>query len=577
MNNLDFVERASTVAGGVPSKAAFLWGMARQSGLGWQKISLLGILGLLASFFSTLAVQCLGGLVNGVAGQATQGFSVIVNEMYTILAAMPALEDFQYKTLVLFAGLYVVIYFLYVVLRNIFGYYIGIWSEAIVLHMRKLCLGRILGAKLESSNKFYAGDLVHRVMNDSMQMNYLFAIPAQTIITDVVDIVWISFFVLLFDWRIFCILLLPVPFLILASKMAGKKQRMLAEKSQHIDGQCSTGVHRILAGLSAIKAFGAEQVEEQKFSTLTRQAFAVRKHSAKELALFFPAESMIRALGIIAAVAYTSYLSMQNILGVGAAPVVFLYAQRFYMPMGNWVRYYQIIQKGFASLKRLQAILLLEQEVYEKQPLQQNIYPFSVKGHVKLDSGKEVHLEIFAEKPDLFLLRGKSGAGKTQFLKSLLNLGVSFDGQIKVGGEAYQSSFALRHICAFASQDIHFVHGSIAENIGYPVTPEVIDRDYCQNLLESLDLQSFDLDFEVKEFGSNLSLGEKRRLALCRALYSSKPILILDEIDANVDMLTREKIYNIVRKEQQNRLVIMVSHAHMDEVANFSCQLVNVS
>lgn len=575
-----------------PSSFRTLRLLGAESGMTKQQLATLSVLGITASFFSTLSVQCIGGIVNGMgmfdassaatgpaAPQAinqAQSFFSVVEKSYTALASFFGTGPEQ--AVFIFSFMYLSAFFIHSILRNIFAYFIAIRAEQLILYIRKKCFRRLLGAQREAIDKFHSGDIVHRVMTDSNQVNYLFSVPAHTVISDLVDLIWISLFLLFFDWRVFGILAFIVPPLLYCSKRAGATQRRYAESIQATDGRCTTSVHRMLAGLDAIKAFGGEAHEKRNFSLLNEQAYKVRKAATKALSMFFPLESMLRAFGTIAAVGYTGYLALSNPVLVGAVPVVFIYAQKFYAPMGNWVRYYQIIQKGLASLQRLQDLLQLEQEKRSHEaPLQSHIYPFAVNGGVRLTSGKKVTLSIKAEQPGLVLLQGKSGVGKTQFLKSLMHLGVSFEGDITLAGQQLTQTPSLRGNIAYAAQDGHFIEGSIAENIAYPLAGDAIDLARCHALLTDLGLESFSPDFPVREFGANLSLGEQRRLILCRALYTKRAILLLDEIDANVDPSTRQKIYAAVQQEQKKRLVLMVSHAHEKELAVFNCQRLAVT
>lgn len=552
-----------------------------------NQLAFFSVLGITASFFSTLSVQCIGGIVNGmgIAGASPaasnslaqgQSFFSLVEKSYAALTNFFGTGPEQ--AVFVFSFMYLSAFFIHSILRNIFAYFIAIRAEKLILHIRQKCFRRLLGAQREAVDKFHSGDIVHRVMTDSNQVNYLFSVPAHTVISDLVDLIWISLFLVFFDWRVFSILVFIVPLLLYCSKRAGTTQRRYAESIQATDGRCTTSVHRMLAGLDAIKAFGGEAHEKHNFGLLNDQAYQVRKGATKALSMFFPLEGILRAFGTIAAVGYTGYLALHNPALVGAVPVVFIYAQKFYAPMGNWVRYYQIIQKGLASLQRLQDLLQLQQEERnEEAPVQAHIYPFAVNGGVRLTSGKKVTLSIQAEKPGLVLLQGKSGVGKTQFLKSLMHLGVCFEGDITLAGERLRKSPSLRGNIAYAAQDGHFIEGTIAENIGYPLAGDNIDLDRCHTLLTDLGLEAFSPDFAVREFGANLSPGEQRRLILCRALYTERAILLLDEIDANVDPATRKKIYAAVRKEQEKRLVLMVSHAHEKELAHFDCQRLAVT
>ena len=138
-----------------------------------------------------------------------------------------------------------------------------------------------------------------------------------------------------------------------------------------------------------------------------------------------------------------------------------------------------------------------------------------------------------------------------------------------MGGRQWSGADLLsaRSFFAYASQDNYFFPGTVAENVAYPEEAAQMDRERCRELLDSLGLEAFGLDDAVRENAKNLSLGEGRRLILGRALYSSRPILVLDEIDANVDADTRKKIYSLVAREKDRRPIIMISHVNGAELS----------
>ena len=78
--------------------------------------------------------------------------------------------------------------------------------------------------------------------------------------------------------------------------------------------------------------------------------------------------------------------------------------------------------------------------------------------------------------------------------------------------------------------------------------------------MDLLDLKDLDPDFEVSEKGSTLSVGQKQRLSIARALYSNRKIIILDEPTSNLNSLLERKILNFFKRGQESKTIIMVTH-----------------
>ncbi len=297
---------------------------------------------------------------------------------------------------------------------------------------------------------------------------------------------------------------------------------------------------------------------------------ALNVKSTLNLGAFFCLEGALRAAGTIVVIAYAAVAATENAAYAGAIPVLIIYTQRFYAPLTNWTRFYQVIQKSIVSFRRIHDVLHLagERGPRERPEKPQAIFPLVVDGGVALEPKRRASLRLRLEKPGLVVLRGRSGAGKTRLTKALLALGDVFEGEFRLGERRFSAADlpAARAFFAHASQEAHFLPGSVAENLAYPAEGRDIDRERCREILAALDLR-FSPDDEVRERGGNFSLGEGRRLILGRALYAQRPILVLDEIDANVDIHTREKIYALVAREKERRPVLLITHANAVELA----------
>lgn len=253
-----------------------------------------------------------------------------------------------------------------------------------------------------------------------------------------------------------------------------------------------------------------------------------------------------------------------------------LYITKFYAPLANWARYYQTIQRGLISYKRLLRIIELPEEPTSmiSPATIDEVLPFEVHGKIEIETGDCVPISLVLPKAGLVVIQGKSGVGKTRLAQSLLGLGVPFQGVLKAGNIVRIDEFQhYRNHIAFASQDSHFVPGTLADNICYPFKSQNIVK--CNDILSALRL-NFSLDHTVAEYGNNLSKGEQRRIILGRALYSDKPILILDEIDANVDAETRQAIYKILEQEKERRIILMITHVGGADLADIACQTIQI-
>ena len=155
------------------------------------------------------------------------------------------------------------------------------------------------------------------------------------------------------DWEILAILFLIIPLLFAVSRKTGLLQRRYAQARQSIESASTGFIQRAALGLDSIKACQAEERENDSLLEMNQENYKIRKKSNVNLGFFFFQESTLRSLGTVTVLAYVAYLATQDPTFIGIIPIILLYITKFYAPLANWARYYQTIQRGLISYKRL--------------------------------------------------------------------------------------------------------------------------------------------------------------------------------------------------------------------------------
>ena len=163
-------------------------------------------------------------------------------------------------------------------------------------------------------------------------------------------------------------------------------------------------------------------------------------------------------------------------------------------------------------------------------------------------------------------LVGLSGSGKTTIINLLGRFWDAQQGKIKIGGKEIQNlsyEYLLRNL-SFVFQDVMLFQDSILNNIriGKPSAclDEVIEaakKAGCHDFIMALP---DGYDTVPGEGGSTLSGGEKQRIAIARALIKDAPIVLLDEVTANIDVENEVKIQSALQELLKNKTVIMIAH-----------------
>ncbi|MBI1185165.1 ATP-binding cassette domain-containing protein [bacterium] len=173
------------------------------------------------------------------------------------------------------------------------------------------------------------------------------------------------------------------------------------------------------------------------------------------------------------------------------------------------------------------------------------------------------NIDMAITKGSIVGVKGKSGAGKSTLLKVIIGLQEIDSGKIRIDGmepEFPDNSKWLSKI-SYIGQDSVILDASVYENVsfGYPIT----NTEKIEQALKMACLDEFiGNDRFVGEDGKLLSSGQKQRIALARAMYFERPLMVLDEFSANLDSHTEAGILETIQhiNQQLGVTILLVSH-----------------
>ncbi len=182
----------------------------------------------------------------------------------------------------------------------------------------------------------------------------------------------------------------------------------------------------------------------------------------------------------------------------------------------------------------------------------------------------DVSLQIY--KGDKIGVIGRTGSGKTTLIELIMGLIPPDKGEVTINNQNIHKLInrklliQWRESISYVPQNIFLSDVSIKENIAFGLNKEDIDFNKVKNACKAVQLSGFieskpyQYDTLVGERGINLSGGQCQRLAIARALYSDKEILILDEATSAVDNLTEKSIINEIEKNYSTKTILMIAH-----------------
>ncbi len=243
----------------------------------------------------------------------------------------------------------------------------------------------------------------------------------------------------------------------------------------------------------------------------------------------------------------------------------------FYEPIEQLHSLNQLIQGGRAAGERVFDILDSEEE----HGIDDGSTLTSVRGHIRYDnvgfsySGKlpTVHgISIDAQPGQTIALVGPTGAGKSTIINLLTRFYEYDEGEVTIDGTPVKSisKSSLRKHIGYVTQESFLFNGSVRDNLIIGKRDATDDELWAAlrsaNAIEFVQRLPQQLDTHVGERGIKLSVGEKQRISIARALLKDAPILILDEATASVDTATERLIQEALRRLMSHRTSFVIAH-----------------
>ncbi len=456
--------------------------------------------------------------------------------------------------------------------RFLWRYFIIGASRQIETEMRD----KLFGHLMDMSSKFYqnnkTGDLMARATNDMNSVRQSVGMG----FVSFVDGVFMSTMILLAmigtNPGVAVYTIIPLPFITVLILFFGKLVGGQFKRVQEVFSKMSDIAQETFAGMRVVKAFVKESYFGKRFSDTNDDYRDSVMDLVKTFGFFFPLISFLAGVSTVILLLVGGNATTRNRMSPGDIIAMISYLEMLVWPLMGAGFTVNIIQRGAASLKRINEILNTPKEIASSRDAVVDVPTGSLSVR-KLDfeypgTGKtalsEINFEV-SEGSTLGIL-GRVGSGKTTLLKVLPRLLDAGPGKIFIGGRdiAGYDLGSLRKAYGFVPQESFLFSASIRENVVYgrPEIEAVRFAELAEIASLERDVKLFPLGWDtvVGEKGLTLSGGQKQRVAIARALALDPHILILDDALSAVDAETEEKILRNLLKERKGRTNVIVSH-----------------
>ncbi|MBI1868042.1 MAG: ABC transporter ATP-binding protein [Methylocystis sp.] len=418
-----------------------------------------------------------------------------------------------------------------------------------------------------------SGDLMTRLIDDANVLESVLVDGAEQGAVAVLSIVVVC--VILFTKNPYLALLafIPIPLLVTGifwySSAAVRRYRLLRLAFSALNTPLADNIQ----GIRQIKAFNGESYESERFA---KSANALRQRALdvfKAWAVYSPAMAFAGSLGMALVLWGGGKMVVDGRITIGELVGFLFYLTLFYQPLGGLHNLNQNLQAARSAGERIFDIL---DAAPERRDARGNAaFATPVRGDVRYEdvsfgyeSGRDAieNVSLHALPGQMIALVGQTGSGKSTLVSLLTRFYEASSGRITIDSVdiANVSLEELRTQVALVTQETFLFNSTVRDNLLYgkrdASEEELLAASVAANCHEFIERMPQGYETLVGERGVKLSVGEKQRISIARALLKNAPILILDEATASVDALTETLIQEALRRLMKHRTSFVIAH-----------------
>ena len=439
--------------------------------------------------------------------------------------------------------------------------------------MRKKLYNKVLRLPMSYFTESRKGDIITRISSDVEEIQVSVMGSLTMLFRDPVTIViFLAFLVATsFKLTLFAIVLMPLSGWLIGR--IGKTLRSSSFIGQQNLGKLLSVVEETLSGLRIIKAFNAEKKMSAQFGRINDFFTKVLRRIIRKRYLASPLSEFLSTIVLMVVMYFGGVIVLG---GTGEMTsdelIVFLVVFSQIIPPAKSITImYFNIQKGLASLERIEVILNAENKIEEKEnPLSVSSFEDTIcYNDVSFAYEKEPVLQdvsLLVKKGQTIAIVGKSGSGKSTMVDLLPRFMDVDSGKITVDGVDIRDFKIpdLRRLMGIVNQQAILFNDTFRNNIAFGANEftddEVEQAAKVANAHDFIMESPEGYDYIVGEGGSRLSGGQRQRISIARAVMANPPIMILDEATSALDTESERLVQDAIENLMKNRTSIVIAH-----------------
>lgn len=457
-----------------------------------------------------------------------------------------------------------------VIFRYFFIYYTNFLGQSIIRDLRTRVFQKIVNFRSSFFDRTPIGKFTTRTISDVEAINRIFTEGLITIISESLMILAAFGFLFYTSWILGLICLVLLPVLIGATYIFKEKVKVAFNVVRNELSEMNSFVQERISGIKIVQIFAAENQEFNKFKKINKRYTDANLNTVYYYSIFFPFVELIYALSL----ALMVWIGTKNIFSgyvtYGELVAFPIYLNMLYRPIRLLADRINTLQMGLVASERVFRLLDTEEHIEDQGDLikevQGKIEFKNVQFAYKEDDYVLHDINFHINPGETLAIVGATGSGKSTIINLLTRLYEHQKGHILIDDtdiEKYDLT-SLRENIAVILQDVFLFSGSVLDNIRMR-NPNITESE-VKEAAEIIGADEFiselpgGYNFEVRERGSTLSMGQRQLISFVRALVYDPKVLILDEATSSIDPESEAIIQHAIEKLIRRRTSIIIAH-----------------
>ncbi len=465
-----------------------------------------------------------------------------------------------------------------VLLAEVFSqYYFVYWAnwlgQDIVKDIRTKLFKHLLSFRMKYFDHVPVGQLVTRSVSDIEAIARIFSQGLFMIISDLMKMVVVLFFMFYMNWKLTWIVIVAMPILVFFTRIFQRKMQVAFEEVRTEIANMNSFVQERVTGMKIVQLFNREDIEFDKFKNINDKH---RKAWIKTIlynSIFFPIADIISSLTLGFIVLYGGFkiLNGDTFTTFGDLFSYTMFIGMLFNPLRQIADKFNEMQLGMIAANRVFDILDTQDQIQDTGTIEAPIFDGTIEfkdvhfGYIPNEEViKGIDLEVKAGQTVAIV--GSTGAGKSTIINLLNRFYEINSGTICIDHHNIENYTleSLRKQIAVVLQDVFLFADTIYNNI--TLNNPAISREEVLAAAQKIGVHDFimslpdNYDFDVKERGVMLSSGQRQLIAFLRAFVSNPSILILDEATSSIDTYSEELIQRATETITEGRTSIVIAH-----------------